>query len=217
MKAEDVVIRENFEPLVELSSSEFDLKPRYFTRGLTTDGSMWARETVVEKLKAVKAMLPPGWNIRVWDAWRPIELQAKLYVELYEQVRKKNPTLNKSDAEDQLRGFVYPPYINPPPPHATGGTIDLTFVDGKGQAVNFGTGFDDFSERSSVDYFDRHTPSTKSDTEAKKHRTELFYLMDTQDFVVNPSEWWHFTYGTAQWAAAKGIERAIYGKTQPSK
>ena len=215
MKSEDITIRENFEPMVRLDPAEFDLKPQYFKQGLTKDNSAWLRETVVEKLRAVKAMLPPGWNIRIWDAWRSMELQAALYDKYLKQAKKNNPTFSDSEARASLIGYIYPPISNPPPPHSTGGVIDLTFVDENGQAVDFGTGFDDLSERANIDYFDRHTPSTKADTQAKQHRTELIYFMNLQDFVVNPKEWWHFAYGTAQWAAAKGIERAIYGMTKP--
>ena len=215
MKPEDVTIRENFEPLIKLNPTEFDLKPQYFKRGLTDDPSVWLRETIVEKLRAVKSMLSDDWNIRIWDGWRPIELQAKLYEEYLQQVKKKNPSLNDSEVRLALKGYIYPPITNPPPPHSTGGAIDMTLVNEKGEAVNFGTGFDDLSERANVDYFDRHTPSTKGDTEAKQNRIKLFYLMELQDFVVNPKEWWHFAYGTPSWAAKKGIERAFYGAITP--
>jgi len=215
MKSEDVVIRESHEPLAELDPAEFDLKPQYVKQGLTSDGRVFLRETVVEKLRAVKSQIAPGWNIRIWDGWRSMDVQKALYERLIAKLTVEHPGSSTSQLAELARGYVYPPISAPPPPHTTGGTVDLTLVDANGQAIDFGTAFDDFTERAHTDYFDHHASGNKEDVEAKANRAQLFYLMNEQDFVVNPKEWWHFTYGTAQWAAAKGIELARYGKTQP--
>ncbi len=215
MKPEDVVIREHHEPLVQLDPTEFELRPQYFKQQLTDDASIWLREGVVEKLRAVKAMLPPGWTIRIWDGWRSMELQTRLYDRLISQLRQDDPSADATELTDRAKGFVYPPIQSPPPPHTTGGTIDLTLVDASGEGLNFGTGFDDFSPRSALDYFEHRASTSKTDQEAKTNRQQLQFLMEGQDFVVNPKEWWHWTFGTAQWAAAKGVEVARYGSVQP--
>ncbi len=174
MKPEDIIVRENHEPLVELNPAEFDLKPQYVKNGWTDDKRVFLRETVAEKLRAIKAMLAPGWSIRIWDGWRPLELQSKLYDDCLRQLREKHPKLSQSEIVELAKGYLHQPTTNPPAPHSTGGTVDLTLVDASGQAVNFGTGFDDFSERAHVDYFDKHAPTIKQDAEAKKKRTQLF-------------------------------------------
>lgn len=217
MKPEDVVIRENHEPLVALDPTEFDLKPQYVKRGFASDARVFVRETVRDKLRAVKAMLPLAWNVRIWDGWRSMALQATLYDDCLRQLRTAHPALDDERIVELARGYLYPPIKSPPPPHSTGGTVDLTLADATGQAVNFGTNFDEFSDRSHADYFDHHGATTKADTEAKANRAQLRFLMESQDFVVNPKEWWHWSYGTAQWAAAKGVEIARYGITVPSE
>ncbi len=217
MKPEDVIIRENHEPLVELDSAEFDLKPQYVKQGLSTDPRVFVRETVRDKLRAVKELLPPGWNIRIWDAWRSMALQTTLYEQVLLEMRVKNPDLDEAGIREATKGYLHPPTTSPPPPHSTGGTVDMTLVDNVGAQLDMGTGFDEFSERAHANYFDHHGATTKEDTEAKRNRQQLFFLMESQDFVVNPKEWWHWSYGTAQWAAAKGIERAFYGKVVPKE
>ena len=217
MKPEDVVIREHHEPLVQLDPGEFELRPQYFKQKLTTDSSVWLREGVVEKLRAIKAMLPESWNIRIWDGWRSMELQTKLYDQVLHQLRGRHSGASEAEIRELALGYLHPPTKVPAPPHSTGGTVDLTLVDASGQALNFGTDFDEFTEKSHADFFDHHGTTSKADQEAKTNRQQLTFLMESEDFVVNPKEWWHWSYGTAQWAAAKGIEVARYGAIVPKE
>jgi D-alanyl-D-alanine dipeptidase len=213
----DVTIRECHEPLIALDPAEFDLKPQYLKQGLTADTKVWLRESVIHKLHAVKRQLPAGWTVRIWDGWRPLSLQATLYERTLEQLRRTHAAATDDELRALARGYLHPPTLNPPAPHSTGGTVDLTLADATGQAVNFGTGFDEFTERAAINYFAHHAPITSEDTAALANRQLLRFLMEAEDFVVNPQEWWHWSYGTAQWAAAKGIVVARYGVTTPKK
>ena len=91
------------------------------------------------RLGAVADVLPDRWGLAIFDAWRPLELQAELYHAAYD-----HPGLPP--------GFVSEPDPDPstPPPHLTGGTVDLTLTL-DGVALAPGAGFDDFSDRARAD------------------------------------------------------------------
>ena len=104
-------------------------------------------------------------------------------------------------------GFVAFPEADPqrPPPHLTGGTVDLTLrFDGTPLAL--GTGFDGFTAHAKATAFE-DTPGT-----VRELRLMLFWAVQTQDFVLLTFEWWHFEFGTWRWAAIRGVE-PIYGSS----
>lgn len=146
----------------------------------------WARVEVVRRLAVAAASLPAGYGLAVFDAWRPIEVQQALFEAAY-----ADPTLPE--------GFVTPPSVDPatPPPHLTGGTVDVTLTH-TGQPLALGTDFDDFTPAAHADAFE-HRPGP-----VREHRRLLFHAMSLAGFIVISCEWWHFEYGTRRWAALTG-------------
>lgn len=214
MNAADVIVREHHEPLVRLDAAEFDLKP-IARREATDEPIAWLRETLVKKLRTIRSQLPEGWAIRINSGWRSLADQRRLYDELVGVLRNEQPSLDEAALRERAAQFVAPLTANPPAPHTTGGAVDFTFVGADGHSVNFGTPIGQFSERAHPNYFDHHAPATKEDNEAKANRQLLTFLMESQEFVVHPYEWWHWEFGTPRWAAAKGIEVARYGPAKP--
>lgn len=47
--------------------------------------------------------------------------------------------------------------------------------------------------------------------EAKDNRKILLEIMQDQNFVNYPTEWWHFSYGDRYWAYHQPTKNAIYG------
>ena len=154
------------------------------------------RAGVADRLYDVADALPPRLGLAVFDAWRPLELQQEIYDVAY--------------ADASLPpGFVTPPSADPaaPPPHLTGGTVDLTLtLDGVPLAL--GTTFDDFTDDARADSFEA-TPGQVRDL-----RRLLFHAMATVEFVVIDCEWWHFEYGTRRWSAITG-GTPMYGPAAP--
>lgn len=150
------------------------------------------RSAVADRLARVTDRLPPGFGLAVFDAWRPATLQKALYDDAY-----ADPTLPP--------GFVTPPSNVPstPPPHATGGAVDLTLTF-DGQPLALGTLFDDFTPRARADALEG------TGTLAERLRRLLFQHMSGAGFVMIDCEWWHFEFGTRRWAAILGIE-PVYG------
>jgi D-alanyl-D-alanine dipeptidase len=153
------------------------------------------RVEAVHRLHAAAATLPDRYGLAVFDAWRPMALQARLYDAAY--------------ADPELPpGFVSYPSVDPatPPPHPTGGTFDLTLTL-DGVPLGLGTTFDEFRPTALTAAFeDRPGP-------VRELRRLLYWAMRASGFVVIDREWWHFEYGTPRWAAITG-EHPRYGATE---
>ena len=146
----------------------------------------WARLEVVRRLADAAESLPEGYGLAVFDAWRPIEVQQALFEAAY-----RDPALPP--------GFVTPPSTDPstPPPHLTGGTVDVTLTFAN-QPLALGTAFDDFTPSAHADAFENRPGPVQ------QHRRLLFHAMSRAGFVVIACEWWHYEFGTRRWAAMTG-------------
>lgn len=161
----------------------------------------YLRKTVYELLLKAQANLPKGYRLRIWDAWRPLALQKELY-EVYRQdliSTFKLSTLPKNEQDNIISKYIAIPSENPnlPPAHTTGGAVDLTLIDENGNELDMGTGFDDFSEKATTDYFEK---PEYDGTQVQKNRRILYQAMTKAGFTNLPSEWWHYDYGNRNWA-----------------
>lgn len=72
--------------------------------------------------------------------------------------------------------------------HNRGCAVDLSIFDLEtSEHLPMPSGYDEFTERASPDY----TGGTEEETQ---NRDLLRSLMESEDFIVNPNEWWHFDY-----------------------
>jgi zinc D-Ala-D-Ala dipeptidase len=72
--------------------------------------------------------------------------------------------------------------------HNRGCAVDLgVFNLETGEAIPMPSGFDEFTERASPNY-------AAGTAEERYNRDKLRGLMEAEDFIVNPNEWWHFDY-----------------------
>ena len=95
-----------------------------------------------------------------------------------------------------------------PPPHLTGGAVDLTLGDGDGSPLDLGTTFDAFTEEAGARALE-DVPG-----EARGLRRLLFWAMAGQGFTAYHEEWWHYDHGDQFWGLATG-RPAIYGAADP--
>ena len=178
------VVTPSTEPLVSIEHPRISVVEAYREAGWSAaQRGVWLRSSAMQRLANVADGLPHSWGLHVFDAWRPLDLQAELYTAAY-----ADPMLPP--------GFVSEPNQDPqtPPPHLTGGTVDLTLTY-DGIPLSLGTAFDDFTSAARADSLES-SPSVARDL-----RRMLFWAMRTQGFVVLDCEWWHFEYGTRRWAA----------------
>ena len=160
--------------------------------------------------------LQRGYRLKIFDAYRPLSVQ-KFMIE-YDTKRvaheKFGTTLGallevqKEEVQNLVLHFWSPiakdVELNPPP-HATGGALDLSIVDANGVALDMGTAIDALKDASESSYYDG------SGTLYEKNRALLVEVMEYAGFTQLPTEWWHFSYGDQIWAVDNGNVDAIYG------
>ncbi len=115
--------------------------------------------------KAIDLARPFGYRPKIFDAYRPVEGQWALW----------NANSDPEFVADPRRGG----------PHNRGVALDLTLVDGGGQELDMGTGFDALTPRS-------HLGRTDVSLEAQRNRFILMGLMSAAGFEFHMNEWWHY-------------------------
>ena len=200
------------EKLVSLSEAGILCDSQYYANGIA--GALkdcYARETVVHKLLDAQALLPDGLKFKVYDAYRPIEVQQRLWNYYRNCIKIKEPELTDEELDRKTGFFVSRPSFdeNHPSLHNTGGAVDLTIVTKDGYALNMGTLFDDFTDRAWTNHFEDNYEKAERNTEVRDNRRLLYDVMTHVGFTNLPSEWWHYDYGTKFWAYFTR-ERALY-------
>ncbi len=177
------------------------------------------RQGVVARLLQAQTLLQaqyPGWRLLIFDAYRPIAVQQFMVdYTLASAARTQgyDPATLTADQRQELLVQVYQMWAVPsadphtPPPHSTGGAVDLTLVDANGTEIEMGSPIDELSPRSHPDYFaaiatDPSQPSgvRQAAALATQHRQLLYQVMHTVGFQRHPLEWWHFSFGDQLWA-----------------
>lgn len=196
------------------------------------EASPWLlRQRVLDALLRAHAGLEaqrPGWRLRLFDAYRPLAVQAFMVrrefirqAELAEvslagcsdpaALQLRNPDLYQRLAAKVFE-FWGVPSADPrtPPPHSTGAAVDLTLQDEAGHEVDMGGQIDETTERSYPDHYaDATTPQTRAFHE---HRVLLNQVMSAAGFCRHGNEWWHFSLGDQMWAWTLGKPTAVYGR-----
>lgn len=130
--------------------------------------TVYLRYGTVLKLSAVQEDLEElGLGLKIWDGFRPVAAQHKLWKICPDSRYVANPETGFSS-------------------HSRGNTVDLTLVDSQGREVVMPTGFDDFSKLADRDYSD-------CTEEAADNAMILEALMEKHGFSGYSAEWWHYT------------------------
>jgi D-alanyl-D-alanine dipeptidase len=132
---------------------------------------------VARRLQEAAAVLPSDVRLAFWEGLRPITVQKQLWDTSLSYLRSSYPGLTTSELEDAVEQFVARPHGSVPP-HSTGSAVDVAPADAFGQVLNPG----DAWGRLGVDVLSRA-------------------LQDTGLANYSP-EWWHWSYGDAEWARA---------------
>lgn len=118
-------------------------------------------------LQAQKEALTIGLRLVLYDCYRPLPLQQKMYDIIPDTRYVANPKEGSK--------------------HNKGVAVDAGLANVQGTILDMGTAFDDFSESAR---FNARGISVK----AKKNRKQLRDIMLAHDFVPYENEWWHFHY-----------------------
>lgn len=205
----NIPIRENNDPMVNLADYPFILSPEYFSMGFSDTSKMYQRREFADRLLEIQEKHLNGLIFKIWDAWRPRKVQQAIYDDYFQSLQKDHPDWDKDRLHTQTLSFVAQP-DNPqyPPPHSTGGAVDLTLCEKDGTEINMGTGFDHFGPESARDYFE----NPAQDHHIRDHRRHLFAAMENLDFGPHPGEWWHYDFGNQRWAHFTQKDFAFYAE-----
>ncbi|MGL5112382.1 MAG: M15 family metallopeptidase [Flavobacterium sp.] len=122
-------------------------------------------KTVKALIKANKKFISKGYKIKLFDCYRPLDIQKKMWEIV------SNPKYVANPAKGSI--------------HNRGGAVDLTLVTLKGQELDMGTPFDFFGEEARHDY-------PFSDAKIRENRKMLKKIMLRNGFKAFDSEWWHY-------------------------
>ena len=123
------------------------------------------RETAEKLAKAQKRAGKLGCSLKIFDAYRPLSVQKKMW------------------AHTQVEGYVANPAKGSN--HNRGAAVDVTLVDKNGRELSMPSAYDEFSERSHRNYMG-------GTREQRKNRRVLERLMKKEGFKGLSTEWWHF-------------------------
>lgn len=128
------------------------------------------RKEVAEALiQANKYFMEQGYRIKLFDCYRPLDVQKQMWSILPDSRYVANPE----------KGSI----------HNRGGAVDLTLVGLNDKNVDMGTDFDHFGEEAHHNYADL------SDS-ILQNRTILKQGMEKFGFKPISTEWWHYNYDT---------------------
>lgn len=202
-----VPIVECGEPLVDFL--EFDPRlvldrPRFKYRRETL-----ARRGVAERLSAAVDRLPKGFRFAIVEGWRPEHIQRRIYQATWNMIRERHPDWSDVALKRLVNRYTAPIGTRVPPPHSTGGAIDLILIDDSGKPCDHNSPHEPFDPRSYA--FDAPTISAA----ARETRAILKEALEPAGLTNYPSEYWHWSYGDQGWAYRGGHTHAIYGPIEP--
>ena len=131
-------------------------------------GECYLRKSTAEALvKANEAFKQLGYRIKLFDCYRPLSVQKKMWKILPGTHYVANPAKGSK--------------------HNRGAAVDLTLVDVQGKELNMGTPFDFFGKEA-------HHTYTEHSKEVLENRKLLKETLDKFNFKSIYSEWWHYEY-----------------------
>ena len=207
-------IVENGEPLVPLENGvRLRVRAQYALDGIpNAPKTVWVRAGVRDRLHQAISHLPPDVALMVFDGFRPLAVQQYLYDHFGAHVAAEHPTWSPQEIEHHVRQYVALPEADPrrPPPHRTGGAVDVYLVDAAtGVDLPMGTAPDEVAAASSTRFYEDSPQEPLTG-----NRRLLFHAMASAGFANYPGEWWHYDWGNQRWANITGAPNAVYGIAQ---
>lgn len=208
-----VPIKECNEPLVDVSkiAPNIIIKMSKIRREYAGNDILFARESVCQMLSNVFQALLPNYRLVLMDAYRPIAYQRQRYEQVYRSIKENNPHKPDDVINQLVFQVVFPPDDDPktPPPHATGGAVDVALATPDGVLIDCGSSPGIYNDKENA----RHVTNSIYVSEFQRaNRLTLLEAMVEAGFCNYPGEWWHFMYGDREYASYEGFPYAIYGR-----
>jgi len=126
-------------------------------------------KTVKALIEANKSFIKKGYKIKLYDCYRPLSIQKKMW----------DIVPNAEYVANPKKGSI----------HNRGGAVDISLVDASGKELDMGTSFDFFGIEASHNY-------SKFSKEIISNRKFLKNVMIKNGFNSFDSEWWHYNLKT---------------------
>lgn len=210
-----ITITPSSEPLVALTPQpRLKLAPAYAAQGIAGASSeIHLRASVAKRLMDALNYLPEKYGFCLLDGWRALAVQHALREHIRTVIQTRHPDYTSAAIEAKLDEFVAKPEPDiMPPPHLTGGAIDLTLyhLAAPNQLIDMGSDFDEPGHRSHSHHYE-----TQPHHPAHHHRRLLHHAMRQAGFSNLPTEWWHFDYGNQNWAYFTHQPHALFAAIEP--
>lgn len=166
------------------------------------------RTYIYNLLKNAQKHLPQGYHFVVYEAYRPMEAQIKLWDGVVAQQKKIHPEMDVNSEEfiALCDVFAANPYRQGSG-HQSGASVDISLIDDAGKEYDMGGTVRGFDETADFD-----CPNISP--EGRKNREILRDALSKSGLVNYPSEWWHYSFGDRLWARLTGSKLAIFGKLE---
>jgi len=164
---------------LESLSDDFVYDIKYATKDNFLKQKVYDCPDCYLRLKTAKALLNAneefikmGYRLKIFDCYRPHDVQIKMWVILPGTHYVANPK----------KGSI----------HNRGGAVDVTLIDKNGDELDMGTPFDYFGKEANHTY-------TKHNSTVQNNRNILKNTLKKHGFRSIYSEWWHYeTIGAKQ-------------------
>jgi D-alanyl-D-alanine dipeptidase len=132
---------------------------------------------VARRLHTATTLLPSDVRIGFWEGLRPLRIQQQLWEVSLGYLRSNYPGLSREELETTVEQFVARPY-GEVTPHSTGSAVDVAPVNAFGQVLS------------------------PSDAWGRLGVDAVARALREAGLANYTPEWWHWSYGDAEWARA---------------
>jgi D-alanyl-D-alanine dipeptidase len=167
------------------------------------------RAGVAARLSTAAGALPRSTRLAVVEGYRAPAIQAQMNAASRDRVLREHPDWPANQISRKVNRFSAPMDPRVPPPHTTGGAIDVHLVDEHGTPMDMQSPFDMLDLRAAA--FEVRGLSEA----AQRNRALLAAAMGLAGFTNYPAEWWHWSFGDPGWAYRGGHRAAFYGAIEP--
>ena len=164
------------------------------------------RETVANMVNEVQARMPEGHTLAVGTALRTLTMQRGIREGFTKDMTEKHPDWSKATMARMLNRMVAPPDDISPPPHTTGGALDVGVRGLDGEGLDFTSPVEGWD--SAPTYYHKLSDG------ARANRLMLIEVMESVGLTNYVGEWWHWSYGDQGWALRVGNPVAYYGAVE---
>ena len=159
------------------------------------------RRVVKDKIERCARILPDGYSLMIFEAFRSRNRQRELWNPVFERIITEHPDWTNDAVYTETSRWVSPP-DGLGSGHQAGAAIDVTLASSDRSELCMGTGMQEFTHA---------TPTgAKVSAKARNNRDLLVQVLHSEGLVNYPDEWWHFSYGDRLWAEVTECDHAFF-------